>query len=348
MTFVEPQLARPFTIEKFNKKPQQIWKDWFMEPKHDGMRALVYVGKDEVEVYSRSGKVYATHVPELVASLSYLPAGTIIDGELAVIDGWHDQMYWAGQPLGWNGPSGQAVFSASARVPIVNFNKTMRIMGTGWEKAVDRQNPDSENFVGKMSFIGFDVIQYEHVSIQGNPQWMRSVSLNTLASSLNDPNFVMNPRLPVDLTVYDALVEAGIEGVILKSQNGHYGSGRSSDWLKLKSEKTFDVVVMGFTDAKEGKTGKFAGKIGAIEFGAYLPDGTLNYVGRCSGMDDATRDEWTKIRDNGPDLKNLDVIEVKANELVGSGEYRTPRHPQYVTKRIDKDAKDCKMEQFKP
>ena len=348
MTFIEPQLARPFTIEKFNKKPDHIWKDWFMEPKHDGMRALVYVGVDEVEVYSRSGKVYATHVPELVASLSYLPAGTILDGELAVIDGWYEQDYF----------DNLARKDRTANVPIVNFNKTMRIMGTGFEKAIKRQDPASANdtdnpFTGKMSFIAFDILSYGDTDHREHPQWMRSTSLRNTVDTLGDPRVVVNPRIPVDLDIYDKLVRAGIEGVILKYQNGLYQSGRNSDWLKLKSEKTFDVVVMGFTDAKEGKTGKFAGKIGAIEFGAYLPDGTLQYVGRCSGMDDETRDYWTDVRDAlatenySPADFDPVVIEVKANEMVGSDEYRTPRHPQYVGIRIDKEAKDCLMEQFK-
>ncbi len=333
-TFVEPQLARPFTIEKFKKK---TWGEWVMEPKHDGMRAIVSIGVDEVEVYSRSGKVYATHVPELVALLSYLPAGTVLDGELAVVDDTIDQMYIDGN------------YNASVKVPVVNFNKTMRIMGTGFEKAVARQDPKDETFVGKMSFIAFDLLFLGEQDLREATQLYRNIMLTDLVMKVNSLNFTRNPILPVDLAIYDELVAKGVEGVILKNLNGLYSSGRNSDWLKLKSEKTFDVVVTGFTDAKEGKTGKFAGKIGAIEFSAYLPDGTLQYVGRCSGMDDTTRDSWTIIRDNwgSHQYDDILVIEVKANEMVGSGEYKTPRHPQYVTQRIDKDAKDCLMEQFK-
>ena len=346
--FFEPQLARDLKIEKFGKKD---FRGWYMEPKHDGMRAVVHVGLDSVEIYSRSGKVYAQLLPELATMFSYLPAGTVIDGELAVVDDYQDLMYWT-NPV--QGPGAQGIYSMVAKVPVVNFNKTMRIMGTGVEKALKRQDPvsgdDKDNpFVGKMSFIAFDLPFTRGLDLRETVQGLRSVLLHELVREVNDPRLIINPVLPVDLAIYEELVAAGGEGVILKNREGIYKSGRNSDWLKIKSVKTFDVVVMGFTEANEGKTGKFKGQIGAIEFGAYQPDGTLQYVGRCSGMNDAERLAWTE-RSNAweqDDDAEKWVIEVKANELVGSGEYKTPRHPNYVGIRIDKEPKDCLMEQFK-
>lgn len=336
MNFTPPQLARAFTVEKFHKKK---WDGWVMEPKHDGMRAIVHVSEDGVEIWSRSGKPYAQLLPKLVEVFKTLPAGTIIDGELAIIDEWF--------PL----PYIQDSYARTARIPVVNFNKTMRIMGTGEVKAIDRQNSLSENYIGDMSFIAFDLPMLEGRDLSDSEQWARSIGLRTLLEGTPD-TIVVNPTLPAEISIYDDLVEAGIEGVILKNQKGIYKEGRNSDWLKLKSEKTFDVVVTGFTDANEGKTGKWLGQIGAIEFSAYMPDGELKYVGRCSGMDDATRKMWTDIRDNEIRIQSPGiqyggyVIEVKANELVGTGEYRTPRHPQYVTLRTDKVAAECTMDQF--
>lgn len=343
MTFTPPQLARAFTVEKFHKK---TWDGWFMEPKHDGMRAIVHVTDEGVEIWSRSGKPYAQLLPKLVEVFKVLPAGTILDGELAIIDG-HFPLHYIHADA----------YATSSTIPIVNFNKTMRIMGTGVEKAIKRQDPasgeDKDNpYLGDMTFICFDILAFAGKEVASHTQRMRSLYVSQLVKQLGSKALVQNPTLPVDIWIYDELVAAGIEGVILKNQEGIYKEGRNSDWLKLKSEKTFDVVVMGFTDANEGKTGKWLGKIGAIEFGAYLPDGTLQYVGRCSGMDDTTRDYWTQVRKDvteaGYTPANFDpvVIEVKANELVGSGEYRTPRHPQYVGIRIDKEAKDCTMDQF--
>jgi ATP-dependent DNA ligase len=150
-----------------------------------------------------------------------------------------------------------------------------------------------------------------------------------------------------DDSTIDELWEAGIEGAILKNVNSVYipGKRRANTWYKVKSELTADVVVVGFTEANEGKTGKFAGKIGAIRFGAYTVEGVLVEIGQCSGMSDAERDRWTEIRD----MEDITprVIEVKYNDLVGSGEYGTPRHPQFKTERVDKRPEDCLMEQFR-
>ena len=63
-------------------------------------------------------------------------------------------------------------------------------------------------------------------------------------------------------------------------------------------------------------------------------------------MNDEERKFWTNVRDNDV-YEHQYVIEVKANELVGSGDYRTPRHPQYVVRREDKLPETCTMEQFR-
>lgn len=329
--FIAPQLARAKTYDDLVKKD---WSGWFISPKHDGMRAVVVRTVDGVMIQSRTDKPYADHVPHLRDMFMRLPVGTVLDGELAIIN--------------------EYVCLIGQDVPVVDFNKTMRIMGTGVEKAVDRQTPDSDNFIGVMQFIALDIMSNGTRNLVDEEQRERLAHLDEIELLLLNDNFIVNPEYRGNPTmIYDNLVAAGIEGIIMKDYAATYLPGRrNSAWLKVKVEKTFDVVVMGFTDAKEGKTGKWLGKIGAIEFGAYDPQGVLQYVGRCSGMDDETRDRWTKIRD---DFRDMDVsfddscyvIEIKANELVGSGEYRTPRHPQYVTHRYDKAAKDCTMDQFK-
>jgi len=91
-------------------------------------------------------------------------------------------------------------------------------------------------------------------------------------------------------------------------------------------------------------TGKHTGRLGGLKFGAYLPDGTFKKVGRAGGgFNDAEREEiWNNL-----DSYLGRVIEIKCNETVGSKEYRTPRHPQFLNWRIDKEPLACTMEQFK-
>lgn len=312
--FVEPMLARAAQESDLSTKD---WTGWTLEPKHDGMRAIIERTEDGVEIYSRTGKSQKGKCPHIEESFINLPIGTILDGELAIVVDYLkvDDQY----------------------VPVVDFNKTMRVMGSGVDKAVLRQQE-----FGPIQFLAFDVIQYGDNDVTSRPQEHRSIIVNAiqLVHLIHNPQYTGNFE-----AVYNELIAAGVEGAILKNNSGVYKSGRNRDWLKVKSAKTFDVIVSGFTDGQ----GKYDGQIGAIEFSAYMPDGSLRYVGRCSGMTDVERDVWTTIRDNWgtPLYSDQIIIEVKANEMVGSGEYKTPRHPQYVTQRIDKHAKDCTMEQFK-
>jgi bifunctional non-homologous end joining protein LigD len=310
--FTEPMLARAAEEADLEAKD---WTGWVLEPKHDGMRAIVSRTADGVEIYSRTGKSQKGKCPHLEDSFMALPVGTVLDGEIAIVDSYID------------------VFTES--VPVVNFNKTMRIMGAGVEKAAARATE-----IGKVDFLIFDVIKEGNMDLTKQSQWLRTAKANDIEL----PHVVHNPQFAGNFPViYNTLIAAGVEGAILKSLDGTYLEGkRSKTWLKVKSAKTFDVIVTGFTDGQ----GKYEGQIGAIEFSAYLPDGTLKYVGRCSGMTDDERKTWTEhFKKYG--VGGYQVIEVKANEMVGSGEYRTPRHPQYQHVRVDKNPQDCLMEQFK-
>jgi ATP-dependent DNA ligase len=226
-------------------------------------------------------------------------------------------------------------------VAVADFNQTMRIMGSGPDKAIARQEET------KVRFCAFDLIEIEGVSLVNEPFSTR-VKLLTDVLTGEFPSIFQNTVMDEwDDSVIDELWEAGIEGAILKNVNSVYipGKRRANTWYKVKAELTADVVVMGYTEAKEGKTGKWLGKVGALIFGAYNDQQELVEVGQCSGMTDAERDRWTEIRDMVDTTPR--VIEVKYNDLVGSGEYGTPRHPQFKTERLDKRPEDCLMEQFK-
>lgn len=331
--FNKPQLALGLPFEKFDAGEEDAWTGHVVEPKYDGMRALMHLEDDgkTVNIYSRSGKLQNGKCPHIERwMVDNLPAGTILDGEFAIVDHWVDV---AGQ-----------------QVPIVDFNKTMRVMGSSAAKAIAKQKATDEY----VSVIAFDIVKFDGIDLAEAPDWERRETL--MGAFISDEPVFITPRFHDTedfVEVYDTITDVRGEGVILKNTAAvyEYGKRPRGAWYKVKAASTFDVVVTGFTNANEGVTGKFLGQIGAIEFSAYDPEGNLKYVGRCSGMNDALRRKWTDIRDSGTYLdaagKPIHVIEVKANELVGSGEYRTPRHPQYITLRVDKTPAECLLEQFK-
>lgn len=318
--FIAPMLAS--TTPEKKRATLSDKTGYVLEPKHDGMRAVISKHDGVVKIYSRVGLEYQEHLPAIVAEFAQVPDGTVIDGELMVVKTW---AIVSGRP-----------------VAVADFNQTMRIMGSGPEKAIARQDTHP------IEFCAFDILKVDGVSLESKAYVDRMNALEDLLDAYSMPSMFENAIMHgwTDETI-DDLWAAGIEGAILKKTDSVYiaGKRRANTWYKIKSVLTADVVVMGFTDAKEGKTGKWLGKVGALVFGAYNDQQELVEVGQCSGMNDLERDRWTAIRDSAVDLTH--VIEVKYNDLVGSGTFGTPRHPQFKIERIDKRPEDCLMDQFR-
>lgn len=312
--FIKPMLAASTPDSKKSKVTYD--NGYYLEAKHDGMRAVISKAEGEIQVYSRVGKTYAQHVPHIVDQLSHLPDGTVLDGELMVSTEF-------------------ATFSNGNTVPIPDFNKTMRIMGSNADVAVNKQSDV------KVNFYVFDILRYDDQDFTSLPYITRQSKMRELIQP-SENVLVSEPWGHWDENDLNDLMIAGIEGAILKHEESiyHPGKRRANTWYKVKVTQTADVVVVGFTDANEGKTGRWLGKIGAIRFGVY-DDGELREIGQCSGMTDSERDRWTALRDSN-DYEGR-VIEIKYNDLVGDG---TPRHPQYLHERDDKNPEDCTIEQF--
>jgi ATP-dependent DNA ligase len=250
-----------------------------------------------------------------------MPNHTTWDGELAYVQNY------------------EVVYGRN--VPVVSFNKTMRVMGSGEAVARAKHNALPHSIV----FILFDCLRFEGESLLTTMFTERSgLTLNHSPSRL--VNLVPMWDSYYADKVLDQLFESKMEGLVLKNAHGLYvpGGRPIRNQYKLKIDKTYDVVVCGYTMAKPGK---FEGMIGALEFGAYHSNGDFVEVGKCSGMTDGEREWWTLMLTTEKKSGNGLVIEIRSNDLVGSGDYGTPRHPQYLGIRSDKNPTDCKMEQFK-
>lgn len=316
--FIEPMMAASMSEKK---RPDVTYENgYLLEAKHDGVRAIVSKIDGKVEIYSRTEHTYSEHFPKLVEQFMKLPDGTILDGELMVSDS-------------------SVKISGGQFVPVPNFGRTMEILGSNPDKAIARQEESV------MKYYAYDILQKDGISLLPATQENRSRTLTLLLKQYDLPFVDCAPEWgPWDESTLEALLKAGIEGAILKFKDSSYlpGKRRANTWYKVKAELTADVVVTGFTEAKEGVTGKFLGLIGAVKFGAFNSEGELQEVGQCSGMTDEVRKYWTDIRDAGEDTEGR-VIEIKYNDTLATG---TPRHPQYRTERFDKRPEDCLMSQF--
>lgn len=144
--------------------------------------------------------------------------------------------------------------------------------------------------------------------------------------------------------------EMGLEGMIAKKTDSTYQRGtRNGDWLKIKSQKTEEVIICGFT-APKGSRKKF----GSLILGRY-DEGKLIFCGHTgTGFSDkkltelharmeplivtkSPFDEVPKTNDKATWLKPELIAEIKFTELTSDHIFR---HPVFLRLREDLKAKD--------
>jgi ATP-dependent DNA ligase len=153
---------------------------------------------------------------------------------------------------------------------------------------------------------------------------------------------------------YQAALKMGLEGVMAKRSASIYQPGRRSpDWRKIKKSLSADLVVGGFIPGKGYREAFFGGLL----LGAYQ-SGRLVFVGRVgSGFSQQELAEIPKdfqSSDSSPFsnpprlpaatwLKPRIVVQVAALEVTEHGSLRAP---VFLRRRLDKDPKDCTLDQI--
>ena len=153
-------------------------------------------------------------------------------------------------------------------------------------------------------------------------------SMKTIFAKISGIDII--PQIEVDLDSYvgelefkqynkDA-IEAGFEGIMIKSVDAPYECKRSVSWLKMKP---FIEVSLEITDVEEG-TGKNVGRLGALVCSGN-DEGRDIGVNVGSGFSDADRTEFWANRDN----LARQIVEVRADAVTqnqdGTYSLRFPR-----------------------
>jgi DNA ligase-1 len=265
-----------------------------LEYKLDGARVQVHKSGDDVAVYSRSANVVTAAVPEVVDAVRRLPSRELIlDGEVIALN-----------PAGRPHP----------------FQITMRRFGRRLE--VERLRDELP-----VTPFFFDMLLEDGEELLDRPY---STRIERLAAAL--PPSLLVPRIVTDELVTAVRFEAealdrGHEGVMAKSLNAPYAAGRrGSAWLKVKTARTLDLVVL----AAEWGSGRRQGWLSNLHLGARDPAGGFVMLGKTfKGMTDEVLGWQTRellareVRREGhivyvrPEL----VVEVAFNEVQDSSQY---------------------------
>ena len=266
-----------------------------LEWKVDGARIQVHRSDDRVAVYTRNLNDVTSRVPEVVeAARGFSPRELILDGEVIALGA-------NGRPL--------------------SFQDTMRRFGRRLDvETLRAELPLTPYF--------FDVLYRDGEDLLGSTLSDRMQILDAVVPpSFRVPRVVTADVEEAKRFQADA-VERGHEGVMVKSLAAPYAAGRrGSAWLKVKTARTLDLVVL----AVEWGSGRRQGWLSNIHLGARDPlSGRFVMLGKTfKGMTDELLAWQTKellareTRREGhvvhvrPEL----VVEIAFNEVQRSTQY---------------------------
>jgi bifunctional non-homologous end joining protein LigD len=192
-------------------------EDYLFEVKWDGVRALAAVEHDSWSLWGRHGLDYTTRYPELNV-LRSLPSGTVVDGELVVLD------------------------RGRADLPtLLRRHLRHRPIPVGYATA-------------PLCYVLFDLLFLRGRPRLKEPLIRRRALLRELLDQVNDPLLAYSDGIVgAGKAFFDKVVAAGHEGVMAKHQTSRYLAGqRSSSWRKIKPELIVPCVIIGYQAGRSG------------------------------------------------------------------------------------------------
>jgi bifunctional non-homologous end joining protein LigD len=299
---------------------------WAFEIKWDGIRAILFVEGGRVRAQSRNDLDITGSFPELADVGEHLGmTASVLDGEIVAL-----------------GADGRPSFAAlQHRMHVGNHREALRRAATD-----------------PVTFVAFDLLYADGRLLVDAPYDERRRLLDALA--LSGPSFITTESFR-DVDGHDILAAAeqnGLEGVVAKRRDGPYRVGRRhSDWVKVKSFKTQEVVVGGWTEGR----GERQGSLGALLVGLPAEDGALRYIGKVgTGFGEQSRrellDQLAPLaspqspfagRLPSADATRAHFVDPRLVGEVSYGEWTSSgrlRHPVWRGLRPDKDPGDVRVE----
>lgn len=329
--------------------------EYFAQIKKDGFFYQFNKTENHSYLFSRNTSVATgllteklDNVPHLKEALSVLPKDTILVGEVYV-------------------PGGTS-------------KDTTRIMGCLPAEAIKRQKAE-----GYVHYYIHDVIAFNGNNLMELSADKRYEILKGIFDNFHlANNSFIELAERYDDNIFELIgqsLENGEEGMVLKRKDYAYVPGKKPAWSAIKCKKVdyADVVCMGFEDATkaydgteivdwqywenketgEKALGKYYGAYGltspmtpitkpyfygwktSIKIGGYTKDGVLKEIGTVSsGLTDELRKDFA----DNPDKYIGKTMMAQCMEK--DKEAHTLRHPIFKGFRIDKDAKECTLEEI--
>jgi bifunctional non-homologous end joining protein LigD len=194
---------------------------------------------------------------------------------------------WSRNGLDWNGrvPELEAAL-AELDFRAVFDGELIAVDAKGYSDFNALQAALKSGKTDQLRLAVFDLPRLGDIDLSGVELQWRKILLRELLKGSDPRLFYSDHVVGHGPEVFAAASQRGMEGIISKRADAAYRSGRSSDWLKVKTQETREFVAVGYTQPKGSRKG-----IGALLL-AQLQKGKLVYAGRVgSGLSDAMLQE---------------------------------------------------------
>jgi len=232
---VFPGLINEFQVQLASDKLDKIEYPCVVEIKYNGRRNVAFVNKNDVQHYSRNGRLqsnFSCFDRELVGIAAGIPM--VFDGEVIGVSGDHTEKYTASQKQARRKKdvdTSNLAFVIFDMMPLSNFKRQRNTM-----TYVDRRGRLKAAYKNCMSGSKLEVIRTRLSRMK----------------KIKDEGALHR--------FYDIVVQQGEEGLIAKNLDSEYEFKRSHHWVKLKPVNTMDLVIV---DVKEGEKGR-EGTLGSV------------------------------------------------------------------------------------
>lgn len=283
-------------------------EDWSAEYKWDGIRGQVILRGGAHFTWSRGEELMTDRFPELAVLPDFLPAGTVLDGEL----------------LAWD---------KAADVP-QSFNALQKRIG---RKTVPKKLLAETPVILR----AYDLLESGGQDIRSTPFAERRAQLEAMAKDLpQDIPFRLSPILEFEswqklADARDRARQNGAEGVMLKRRNSPYRDGRKKgDWWKWKLDPLVIDAVMIYAQAGHGRR---ANMFTDFTFAVWSGNDLVPFTKAYSGLsDDEFREITAWVRKNtierfGP-VRSVRALHVF--EIAFEGIQESTRHKSGVALRF--------------
>jgi len=319
---LDPSTPYPFYLASaLGSTPSELGdiSTWLVEWKWDGIRGQLIRRNGQCFMWSRGDEVVTDRFPEVAAAAAGLPDGTVLDGELVV---WR------------NGT-------------VHPFAELQQRIG---RKKLSAQILEDV----PVRFLAYDLIEYEGDDLRALPLRERREKLQAVLTGL--PEIIrMSPAVAaVDWreleTIRDQSRSRGVEGLMLKSLDSPYGTGRQrGSWWKWKIDPySFDGVML---YAQPGH-GRRSNLYTDYTFGVWRGGELVPVAKAYSGLNDReieALDRWIRAHTQekfGPvrKVEPSQVFELAFEGIAASARHKsgiTLRLPRILRWRVDKPAPEA-------